>query len=98
MIITICGSMRFFEQMLTTAAKLTAQGHIVLAPFSVVAPEDQGGEFKAMLDQLHRDKIDLSAEIVVVSDCSGYIGDSTRSEIAYAKRTGKEVRWWLIPA
>ena len=38
-------------------------------------------------------KIDLADELLVVSQ-GGYIGESTRREIEYAKRTGKPVRYW----
>jgi hypothetical protein len=31
--------------------------------------------------------------IIVISDDSGYIGESTRGEIEYAISKGKEVRW-----
>lgn len=90
-IVTICGSMRFFEHMLTVAAEETAQGRIVLAPFSVVAPEDQAGELKTMLDELHLRKIDMAEWIVVVTNQDGYIGESTRREMTYALRAGKKV-------
>ena len=98
-VVTICGSMRFFPQMLEAAAELTAQGCIVLAPFSVVQPEDQGGDFKAMLDRLHFRKIDMSSRIVVVTDQNGYIGDSTRREMGYALSSGKgmDVREFALP-
>jgi len=88
-VVTICGSMRFFDQMLTVAAQETAKGHIVLAPFCVVAPEDQGDEHKAMLDRLHFQKIDMSDEVIVVTNQHGYVGDSTRREMAYAIGAGK---------
>lgn len=92
MIVTICGSMRFFDLMLKAAADETAAGNIVLAPFSVVAPEGRpGSEFKAMLDRLHREKIDMSERIIVVSDETGYVGDSTTSEIFHAEAQGKRV-------
>jgi hypothetical protein len=90
-IVTICGSMKFFPQMLEAAADLTAQGAIVLAPFSVVAPEDQDGTLKAMLDELHLRKIDMASRILVITNQSGYLGDSTHREMAYAIRTGKDV-------
>lgn len=90
-IITLCGSMRFFENMLKVAAIQTSAGHIVLAPFESVAVEDQSGELKAMLDALHLDKIAMSDLVIVVSDDTGYYGDSTRREIAYARRRGVEV-------
>jgi hypothetical protein len=89
-IVTICGSMRFFERMLDLAAAETAAGAIVLAPFVVLPPERQAdaAEFKAMLDDLHRHKIDMSDRVVVVTDETGYIGDSTMSEIVYAMSRG----------
>ena len=99
MIVTICGSMRFFDQMLQVAADETAKGNIVLAPFCVVAPESQGDEFKAMLDQLHRDKIDLSQQVIVVTNQHGYTGQSTKAEMVYAAQQGKtwDVREFELP-
>lgn len=47
---------------------------------------------KAMLDDMHKAKIDMADEIFVIN-VDGYIGDSTRSEIEYAKMTGKAVRF-----
>ena len=88
-IVTICGSMRFFEHMLTVAAEETLAGRIVLAPFSCVAPADQAGEVKRRLDELHLMKIDLAERIIVVTNQDGYIGDSTRREMAYALSAGK---------
>ena len=98
-IVTICGSMRFFEQMLQVAADETAKGNIVLAPFSVVAPENQDGDFKAMLDRLHIEKIDMAEQIVVVTNQHGYVGDSTRREMGYALACGKtmDVREFHLP-
>lgn len=99
MIVTICGSMRFFKQMLQVAADETAKGNIVLAPFSVVAPQDQDGEFKAMLDRLHFEKIDMSEQIIVVTNQHGYVGSSTRREMGYALNNGKamDVREFDLP-
>ncbi len=45
-----------------------------------------------MLDDMHKRKIDMADEIFVVN-VDGYIGSSTRSEIEYAKNTGKEIRY-----
>jgi hypothetical protein len=91
-VVCLSGSMRFFDHILTVAAENTAAGRIVLAPFSVVAPEDQDGEFKRMLDELHFRKIDTADEVIVVT-VDGYIGESTRNEIAYAEQLGKPV-WY----
>lgn len=45
-----------------------------------------------MLDDMHKRKIDLSDAIYVIN-VGGYIGDSTKSEIEYAKMTGKEIMY-----
>jgi hypothetical protein len=45
-----------------------------------------------MLDDMHKRKIDMADEIYVIN-VGGYIGDSTRSEIEYARETGKKVRY-----
>lgn len=96
-VVTICGSMRFYEQMLDTAARLTANGVIVLAPFCVVAPDQQTSQMKAQLDELHLRKIDMSDQIVVVSDGTLYHGESTKREISYALGQGKPVNWSYSP-
>ncbi|MEW2564473.1 hypothetical protein [Streptomyces griseorubiginosus] len=45
---------------------------------------------KARLGELHRAKIRLADEVLIVGD---YIGDSTRAEITYARSLGKPVRF-----
>ena len=52
---------------------------------------------KAKLDDLHKRKIDIADEILVLN-VNGYIGESTRSEIEYAKAHGKRVRYLESPA
>lgn len=52
---------------------------------------------KAALDDLHLRKIDLSDEIFVVNP-GGYVGASTRREIAYARAAGKPVRFLVNEA
>lgn len=47
---------------------------------------------KEMLDDMHLRKIDLADEVFVIN-VGGYIGTSIRSEIEYAERTGKVVRY-----
>lgn len=47
---------------------------------------------KIELDDLHKRKIDLADEIFVVN-VGGYVGDSTKSEIDYANKMGKTIRW-----
>ena len=45
-----------------------------------------------MLDDMHKRKIDMADGIFVIN-VGGYIGESTRSEIEYAMRTGKDVEY-----
>lgn len=84
-IITICGSMRYYPQMLDLAQDLTGKGYIVLMPF---VKKGEGSTDIQMLDEMHKRKIDMSGAIVVVGS---HIGESTTSEIKYAEETGKVV-------
>ena len=45
-----------------------------------------------MQDDMHKRKIDMADSIYVIN-VGGYIGESTRSEIEYAKAHGKEVHY-----
>ena len=55
---------------------------------------EQAGN-KAILDELHLRKIDMSDELFIINK-DGYIGDSTRNEIEYAEKQGKPV-FYLEP-
>ncbi|MFJ3089039.1 hypothetical protein [Streptomyces sp. NPDC086838] len=96
-IVVICGSTRFMAAMAEENLRETAAGHIVVAPgcnmkqpHSLWATEELAEPLKARLDALHRAKIRLADEVLVVGD---YIGDSTRAEIRYATSLGKPVRY-----
>ena len=101
-IITLCGSTRFKDEFLEIQKRLTLDGNIVISvglfghsgDDEVRDGMDEGtiGETKTMLDDMHKRKIDLADEIYVVN-VGGYIGESTRSEIEYARRRGKRVRY-----
>jgi hypothetical protein len=100
-IVTICGSMRFYHQMLNVAEELTLDGLIVLMPFVrkepfMEADINHPGNVVEKLDADHKRKIDLANAIVVVSDETGYYGDSTRSEIEYAEFHRKAVTYRRI--
>lgn len=94
---TICGSMRFYDRMLKVAEHYTAAGAVVLMPFVTIAADEQAdSDAKAMLDKMHRQKIDMADLVVIVTDPeTQYVGDSTRGEIEYAESTGKTVTWQL---
>jgi len=52
-------------------------------------------EQKVKLDELHKQKIDLADEVLVLN-IDGYIGSSTCSEIEHAQKHGKRIRY-LVP-
>lgn len=98
-VITLCGSTRFKEQFIEAQKHLTLEGNIVISVglFGHSGDDEVWTEgTKAMLDDMHKRKIDMADEIFVIN-VGGYIGSSTRSEIEYAKRAGKAVRYLEDP-
>jgi hypothetical protein len=94
-IITLCGSTRFRDEFITEQKRLTLEGNIVISVglFGHSGDNEVWSEStKEMLDDMHKRKIDLADEIFVINP-GGYIGSSTRSEIEYALKTGKSVRY-----
>ena len=100
--VTLCGSTRFKDEFIEAQKRLTLEGNIVISVglFGHSGDkevwdgmdEDTLSETKKMLDDMHKRKIDMADEIYVIN-VGGYIGESTRSEIAYAKDTGKGIRY-----
>ena len=94
-IVTLCGSIRFKEQFLEAQKRLTLEGSIVISVglFGHSGDDDVWKPgVKEMLDDMHLRKIDLADEIFVIN-VGGYIGESTKREIAYAEKTGKTVNY-----
>lgn len=89
-IVTICGSMRFFDQMLQVAGDETAKGHIVLAPFPAGRYIDNLTN-ELRLDELHREKIRMCSQVIVVTNQQGFVGNATCREMAYAESIGKDI-------
>jgi len=96
-IVVICGSTRFMPEMTEADLRETAAGKIVVkpgcnmkTPHPLWADPVEAEALKARLDDLHRAKIRLADEVLVVGD---YIGSSTTAEIAYARELGKPVRF-----
>ena len=83
-IITICGSMKFWEDMIKIYTSLSNEGNIVFLPVI-------NGKDKDLLNFIHRRKIEISDEIFVVN-INGYIGDNTKDEISYALELGKCIK------
>lgn len=93
-IITLCGSIKFKDEFIRIQEKLTLDRNIVLTPnfFNNIKKEEIDLETKKMLDEMHKQKIDISDEIYVIN-VGGYIGESIKSEIEYAKRKGKKISY-----
>ena len=91
-VITLCGSTRYKDDFIEAQSQLTLDGNIVLSVglFGHADGIDFTPETKAMLDDIHKRKIDMSDAIYVINR-DGYIGDSTRSEINYAKGHNKQI-------
>ena len=92
-VITLCGSTRFKDEFLEAQKRLTLEGNIVISVglFGHSGDDEVWTEgVKDMLDRQHLAKIDLADEIFVIN-VGGYIGESTRREIAYAEFKGKSV-------
>lgn len=101
-VVTLCGSTKFKDQFMKAQKDLTLKGYIVISvglfghsgDQEVWENMDEGTltKTKEMLDDMHKRKIDMADEIFVIN-VNGYIGNSTKSEIEYAKEHGKVVNY-----
>ncbi len=101
-VITLCGSTRFKNEFMEVQKRLTLEGNIVISvglfghsgDSEVWENMDEGAftQTKEMLDDMHKQKIDMADSIFVIN-VGGYIGESTRSEIKYAKEHGKVIEY-----
>lgn len=89
--VTLCGSMRFSREMMKIAAELELRHgmNVLQCIYDLPGTELSRKELET-LAAAHCRKIDLSDAVYVV-DLGGYIGDSVRREIAYAREKGREV-------
>jgi nucleoside 2-deoxyribosyltransferase len=101
-IVTLCGSSRFVDVMAVCAWLIERDENAIALALHLLprwypnCPADHLAEAEGcaeQMDELHKRKIDLCDEIFVIN-LHDYIGDSTRSEIAYARATGKPVRFF----
>ena len=96
-IVCLCGSTRFMQAFFDAGWKFTLEGKIVLSVGVCKHAEHHGGEALGQkiankLDELHLRKIDL-ADSVFVLNVDGYIGESTRKEIEYAKSKDRPIAY-----
>lgn len=96
-IITLCGSTRFKDAFMREQKRLTLEGNIVISVGLFGHSGDKeawlnDGKTKKMLDDMHKKKIDMADSIFIINE-GGYIGESTKNEIRYARKHGKPVEY-----
>lgn len=96
-IMCLCGSMKFYDDMLKVAERFTNDGWIVLLPFKHWK-DDGSGSYRLTEDEekqcelVHKKRIELSGMILVVTR-DGYYGRHTNSNIRYAKALRKNIQY-----
>lgn len=98
-IITLCGSTRFEAEFAEVNQRLTMEGCVVISLGMFSLPDlpnydwtADSSDFMGLLGSVHFQKIRMADEVYIV-DPGGYVGESTRREIAYAESLGKPVRY-----
>lgn len=98
-IVCLCGSTRFIDAFRAANLRETIAGKIVLSigcdtksDTDLIALGELTEEAKAALDELHKRKIDLADEVLILN-VGGYVGKSTLSEIIYADKLKKPLHW-----
>lgn len=94
--ITVCGSLKFYKEIVEIALKMELEGNCMLVPICNPYNTNKDAfteeEIKT-ISKMHYEKIKLSDAILVV-DVDGYIGSSTSKEIEYAKTLNKEILYY----
>ena len=95
-VITLCGSSMFEELARKEQLRLTLEGNLVLG--YTQQEYDWGHKLfrpgsAQMMEDMHLRKIDMSDAIYVINKV-GYLDNSTKTEIEYARKQGKEVRFY----
>ena len=90
-IVTICGSMKFENEMKKVAFILETKHDMSVLQCVYNEDKSELGEDEIIaLNSAHLKKIELADAIYVV-DLHGYISEQVKKEIAFARKLGKEV-------
>lgn len=94
-IITVCGSLKFKDDIMKITEEMALQGNCML---SIVYPTRKDittytAKEKEILGNMHKERIKISDAILVVN-IDNYIGSSTKSEIEFAKKLNKEIIYY----
>ena len=91
-VITVCGSLKFKNEIMEVAEKLNKTGVCVLTPVYPYNKELKLSDIDNM-KKAHFKRIELSDSIFVVN-VNGYVGESTKKEIEFAKEKGKDIIYY----
>ena len=93
-IVTLCGSLKFQKEIMEIAEKMALEGYCILTPVYPVSENMTiTKEQLIKLKETHFKRIELANAILVIN-INNYIGDSTKKEIEYAKKLGKEIIYY----
>ena len=93
-IITLCGSLKFKKEMMIIAEKMALEGNCILTPvYPILENYERTEEQLKKLKEAHFKRIEFS-DAIVVTNIDNYIGNSTKLEIEYAKKLGKEIIYY----
>ena len=95
-IITVCGSLKFYKEMMDITEKMELEGNCMLVPIynpSKPSKDDFTESEALMLDKMHKERIKL-ADAILVINVNNYIGESTKKEIEYAESLNKEIIYY----
>ena len=93
-IVTLCGSLKFENEMMIIAEKMALEGYCILTPvYPVLENVERTEEQLIKFKEEHFKRIELSDAILVVN-VNNYIGNSTNLEIEYAKKLEKEIIYY----
>ena len=80
--------------MMIVAEKMALEGYCILTPvYPVLENIERTKEQLIKLKEEHFKRIELSDAILVVN-INNYIGNSTKLEIDYAQKLGKEIKYY----
>lgn len=100
-VVCLCGSTKFSEEYREARIKFTLDGYIVLTIGCDIRSDDdifghltlaQQEKIKKELDELHLDKVRMADRVYIINK-GGYIGFSTRRELALALKMKKSINW-----
>ena len=90
-VVTLCGSMRYQNEMIKIARNLEVTfGYCVLQCVYDFAGKNDTQKERDKIIRAHYKKIDL-CDFIYVVNIDGFISESTQKEIDYAIKKGKEV-------